>query len=168
MYGTITLMMTSLISFHDVFLNPSGNSEATANHDPLRQALRIWGLIGSLIIFVIEYPRSKRNYSRRGGRVKQRPMQWVLVNFVNCTVLFRYYYVRFIVYLVVAMPCLFLFPTCASGLLIVIGSCVYLLAAFKKEVWLPMFRVKTDNSVVIKNLAPPTAAPPRRVADSNA
>lgn len=171
MYGTITLMMTSLIAFHDVFLDPSGllgAAKEDVNYDVTGQLLRVWALVGSIIIFLIEYPRSKRNYSRRGGRVKQRPMQWVMVHFVNSTVIFRYYLVRFITYLVISMPCFFLFPTCASAILISIGSCVYLLAAFKKEVWMPMFRVKADTSVVIKNLAPPTAAPPRRVADSNA
>eukprot|EP00794_Sanderia_malayensis_P019079 gene19078-20995_t len=114
----------------------------------------------SVLIFIFEYPRGKRGK----GRTIERKGQYLFELIVSALgPLGRNYYVRFLVYLLACVPCVFILSTLLGALCLLITSIVYLRAAIANEKWLPCERevVKDAGGKSIRRLRPPSMAPPR-------
>ena len=68
----------------------------------------------------------------------------------------RNYFIRFVAYILLALPCLFLISTIAPALSLVIGAGAYGLAALYEEQWIPVEPVSKEPAVPM-----PTRPPPR-------
>jgi len=118
----------------------------------------IGSLALGLIIFLMEWPRGARKSGRtmpRGYQAKITPM---LIKFgvVWSNLLFRS-----IFYILVAVGAFFELATIIGGLVMMLSSLVYIVAAFKKEVWKPLVN-RSRRAAKGQMIAAPTTAPPRR------
>lgn len=125
-----------------------------------RWQLGIYGLIASLLIIVMEWPRSKRKKGSTMERQFQRPFT-VLVDKMG--LVGRNYFVRFAAYLLMCIPCCFTLATLLGGLSLLCAGAIYFLAAMKGEEWMPVEFVDDEDGTKkrVKSLHPPKKAPPR-------
>ncbi|KAH9495659.1 hypothetical protein Btru_015574 [Bulinus truncatus] len=72
----------------------------------------------------------------------------------------RNYFVRFILYLCISVPCCFMLPTILGALCYMITSLIYLVAAIKGEEWQPI--VTDTETPGPKIIEAPQRPPPRR------
>ncbi|CAB3990188.1 cytochrome b-245 light chain [Paramuricea clavata] len=99
-----------------------------------RWQIAIYAVVAGILIFLIEYPRGKR----QKGRTKERIAQRLLTPVVQSLGPFgRNYYVRFVFYLGLSIPCGFLLSTLLGGACLCISSIIYLGAALAGEEWKP-------------------------------
>ncbi|KAL4234336.1 hypothetical protein ACF0H5_005988 [Mactra antiquata] len=114
---------------------------------------------------MIEWPRSKRKKGSTVERQFQRPFA-IIVNKLG--LLGRNYFVRFVAYLLLCIPCCFTLATLMGGLCLVITGAIYLLAAMKGEEWSATGLEKPDssNKKRVKSLHPPKKPPPRQTGQS--
>lgn len=99
-----------------------------------RWQISIYAVIVGVLIFIIEYPRGKR----QNGRTKERICQRFLTPIVRSLGFFgRNYFVRFVLYLGFSIPCGFLLSTILGGACLCISSIIYLVAALAGEEWKP-------------------------------
>ena len=97
--------------------------------------IAIYGLIISLVIILVEYPRSGRIVKKS----KARPLQqYPSVLLTKLGPLTGNYFIRFVAYILLSLPCLFLISTIAPAISLVIGAGVYGLAALYQEKWKPV------------------------------
>ncbi|BFZ00193.1 hypothetical protein BsWGS_03232 [Bradybaena similaris] len=74
----------------------------------------------------------------------------------------RTYLIRFIVYLIISVPCCFILPTLLGALCYMTTSCIYLVAGIRGEEWTPIGREATQQGpAVFEEIRRP---PPRRLA----
>ncbi|CAF0742570.1 unnamed protein product [Adineta steineri] len=119
---------------------------------PLWQ-IAIYGLLLALFIIIIEYPRSGRIVKKSKARPLQKYPSLLLTKLGPLT---RNYFIRFVVYILLSLPCLFLISTIAPAISLIIGAGAYGLAALFQEQWIPVEPKTTDNTVPM-----PTRPPPR-------
>lgn len=115
--------------------------------------IAIYGLILAVFIIVFEYPRSGRIVKKSRSRPLQKYPS-ALVNKLGPVA--RNYFIRFVAYILLALPCLFLVSTIAPALSLVIGAGAYGLAALYEEQWIPVESVSKESAVPM-----PTRPPPR-------
>lgn len=115
--------------------------------------ISVYGLILAVLIIVIEYPRSGRIVKKS----KARPLQqYPSALLTRMGVFTRNYFIRFVVYILLSLPCLFLISTIAPAISLIIGAGAYGLAALYQEQWKPVDVQATDDAVAM-----PTRPPPR-------
>jgi hypothetical protein len=115
--------------------------------------LAAYGLFISLVIILIEYPRSGRIVKKSKAR-KFQEYPSVLVSKLGP--LTRNYFFRFIAYILFSLPCLFLVSTITPALSLIIGAIIYGLAALYQEQWIPV------EAKVVEDTRPMPSRPPPR------
>ncbi|XP_052817817.1 cytochrome b-245 light chain-like [Mya arenaria] len=121
----------------------------------------IYGVFISLVIAILEWPRSKRKKGNTTERRYQRPFT-VIVN--KFGVAGKNYFVRFVFYLILCVPCCFTLSTLLGGICMLLTGFIYFAAAIKGEEWIPAgLEVKDEqgNKKRITSLHPPKKPPPR-------
>jgi len=137
-------------------------SVADVSH--VRWEIGAYGMAIALLVLLIEYPRSKRTK----GNTRQRSMQHIPTNFVAGMGFFgRNYFVRFILYLLFAVPCVFNLGTVMGGVCLLITSIIYLRAAVSGESWQPCEKIVAREKTLTR-ARPPSMAPPRMAANAKA
>ena len=115
--------------------------------------IAIYGLVLALFIIVFEYPRSGRIVKKS----RSRPLQvYPAVLVTKMGSVGRNYFIRFVAYILLAMPCLFLISTVAPALSLVVGAGAYGLAALYQEQWKPVEQKAKETAMPM-----PTRPPPR-------
>ncbi|XP_052230716.1 cytochrome b-245 light chain-like isoform X2 [Dreissena polymorpha] len=123
----------------------------------------IYGAIISLLIAALEWPRSKR---KKGSTVERR-FQRPFAQFVNkLGVLGRNYFFRFLVYLLLCVPCCFTLATLLGGICMILTGAIYFIAAIKGEEWMASGQDTSDQKAV-NTIQPPKKPPPRPSAQNN-
>jgi len=124
----------------------------------VRWQIGAYGIVMSLLILFIEWPRSKRVK----GNTLQRTYQWIPAKMVACFgVVGRNYFVRFVFYLLATIPTVFNLGTIMGGVAMLCACIIYLVAAVKGESWKPCERDQGARKKTLTRMAPPKAAPPR-------
>jgi len=118
--------------------------------------IAIYGLVISLIIILIEYPRSGRIVKKSKARRFQEYPSVLISKLGPFT---RNYFIRFVVYLIFSLPCLFIISTIAPAISLVIGAVVYGLAALYQEQWIPVEQKVVEDSVPMMPSRPPPREP---------
>ncbi|XP_045192707.2 cytochrome b-245 light chain-like [Mercenaria mercenaria] len=118
----------------------------------------IYGLIASLFILVIEWPRSKR---KKGSTVLRRFQRPFTLAVDKLGLLGRNYFIRFIAYLLMCIPCCFTLATLLGGVCLLCTGGIYFLAAIKGEEWAPAGLDEKSQVKRVTSLHPPKKAPPR-------
>ncbi|CAF4609827.1 unnamed protein product [Rotaria socialis] len=114
----------------------------------------IYGLILAVFIIIIEYPRSGRIVKKS----KPRPLQkYPSVLLTKLGPLTRNYFIRFVLYILLSLPCLFLISTITPAISLFIGAGAYGLAALYQEQWKPVEPKTTDDAVPMPTRPPPRA-----------
>lgn len=138
------LSVASLAEAHDIYYHE-------------RWPIGAYAIGISVVIFFLEYPRSKR----RKGRVQQRRGQHILTACVKGLGPFgRNYVFRFIFYMLAGIPCLFQLGTVMGGLSLVVAALIYFVAAIGGETWMPCEK-EVPREKRLTRAGPPTSAPPR-------
>lgn len=112
----------------------------------------IYGLIISLFIILIEYPRSGRIVKKSKARPFQQYPSFLVSKLGALT---RNYFIRFIVYILLSLPCLFLISTITPAISLVIGAIIYGLAALFQEQWKPVEPKVVEDAVPMPSRPPP-------------
>ncbi|ESO90337.1 hypothetical protein LOTGIDRAFT_86582, partial [Lottia gigantea] len=94
-----------------------------------------YGIVAGILVALLEYPRSKRQNGKCVERKFQRPLSRVVQ---CCGLITRNYFVRFVFYLLLTVPCCFILPTLLGGMCFFITSIIYFVAAIKGEEWKPV------------------------------
>ncbi|XP_067651494.1 cytochrome b-245 light chain-like isoform X1 [Haliotis asinina] len=126
----------------------------------------IYGICVGVLVALLEYPRSKR----QKGRTLERRFQKPLTILVRCGGLVtRNYFIRFVFYLVISVPCCFILPTLLGGMCFLITSAIYFVAALKGEEWKPagLDTESPSQQPGPRVLQPPSHPPPRRPMDNS-
>ncbi|XP_013779081.1 cytochrome b-245 light chain-like isoform X1 [Limulus polyphemus] len=106
--------------------------------------IAVFGLITGIGVLFIEFPRGLN----KKGQTKKRRLQECIVLYVSATgPLARNYYVRFCVYMCLAMPCCFMLPTFLGGMCLFMGAFIYLMAAVNGESWKPGVEKKPETQL---------------------
>ncbi|XP_028392538.1 cytochrome b-245 light chain-like isoform X2 [Dendronephthya gigantea] len=115
----------------------------------------VYAVFAAILIILIEYPRAKR----QTGRTKERIAQKFLTPVIKSLGPFgRNYYVRFLLYLGLSIPCGFLLSTLLGGACLCISSIIYLVAAVAGEEWKPCivtYEAKQENTLPEAPQQPP-------------
>ena len=114
--------------------------------------IAIYGLAISLLIILIEYPRSGRIVKKSKARLFQEYPS-VLVSKLGP--LTRNYFFRFIAYILFSLPCLFLISTVTPAISLVIGAMIYGLAGLFQEQWIPVEPKVVEDTVPMPSRPPP-------------
>ncbi|GFO24976.1 cytochrome b-245 light chain [Plakobranchus ocellatus] len=118
----------------------------------------IYAIVIGFLALLLEYPRSKR---KKGKHDYERRYQYVVTVIVMKGGLFtRNYFIRFVFYLVISVPCCFILQTVLGASCLIITSFIYLAAGVKGEEWQPIPLKKDEQGP--KVIAEPTRPPPRR------
>ncbi|CAF1041015.1 unnamed protein product [Rotaria sordida] len=116
--------------------------------------IAIYGLILALFIILIEYPRSGRIVKKS----KARPLQqYPSVLLTKLGPLTRNYFIRFVIYILLSLPCLFLISTISPAISLIIGAGAYGLAALRQEQWKPVEPTTINGTVPMPTRPPPRA-----------
>lgn len=114
----------------------------------------IYGLILSVFIIIIEYPRSGRIVKKSKPRPLQKYPSFLLTKLGPLT---RNYFIRFVLYILLSFPCLFLISTITPAISLFIGAGAYGLAALFQEQWKPVEPKSADDAVPMPTRPPPRA-----------
>ncbi|XP_005096802.1 cytochrome b-245 light chain [Aplysia californica] len=117
----------------------------------------VYAIAAGVLTFALEYPRGKRQKGTSYERSFQRPLT-IIVS--QGRLLTRNYFVRFVLYLALSVPCCFVLPTLLGALCLMISGFIYLLAAVKGEEWHPVEAKKDEPGP--KTIQEPKRPPPRR------
>ena len=89
----------------------------------------------ALFVMLLEYPRGSK---KGGGRIEERPFQsYIAPVHYSFRFLTRNYFLRSIVYIVLATPSQFSLSTTMSGFMLAISAIFYFVAAVYDECWVP-------------------------------
>ena len=115
----------------------------------------VYGLIFSILITIVEYPRGKKIKGRSQARFAQEFVS-VLVDKLPVT---KNYYYRVLIYFVVCIPACLIPPTFFGAVCIILGCVIYVIAGRNGETWIPIDMLNKSKA---KNLhVPPSRPPPR-------
>eukprot|EP00038_Savillea_parva_P005662 m.159480 g.159480 ORF g.159480 m.159480 type:complete len:338 (+) comp11799_c0_seq1:2781-3794(+) len=115
----------------------------------------IWGGIVSFL----EWPRSKR----LRGWTMARPFQGIIVTILERLGKFwTNLFFRSCLYIAGGIPTFFCLPCVFGGVVMIVCGVVYLVAAFKGEVWKPLYSRGSRGPSKGTTIKAPTYAPPRR------
>ncbi|KAK2166797.1 hypothetical protein LSH36_35g06057 [Paralvinella palmiformis] len=131
-----------------------------------------FAIIVSVFVLVLEWPRGKR----QKGKTLERKFQIHLAKLLNMMVpVSSNYYARFIIHIILSIPCCFLLPTIMGGMSLMMAAVIYLVgtiqiaivfliikqAAIKGEEWQPVGLEKKVGEQVVTDVSRPTRPPPR-------
>ncbi|CAH1778606.1 unnamed protein product [Owenia fusiformis] len=120
----------------------------------------VYAVLAGLLILLLEYPRGKRVK----GNTMERKYQIYLTKLVDkLGPVSSNYFVRFVIHLLLCVPCCFILPTVLGGMCLIITSAIYFVAALKGEQWKPV-GLKSNKEVAVPTVAtsqPPSQPPPR-------
>ncbi|XP_041376181.1 cytochrome b-245 light chain-like isoform X2 [Gigantopelta aegis] len=122
----------------------------------------VYGIVAALFVFIIEFPRGKR----QSGKTIERRFQKIFTHIVKLGgIVTRNYFVRFVLYLILTVPCCFILPTLIGGVCFLITGIIYFVAAIKGEEWIPagLDEPSHEGPTVMH---PPRHPPPRRASPS--
>jgi len=125
----------------------------------------VYALIAGVLTFTLEYPRGKRQKGSSYERRYQRPLT-ALVR--QGRFLTRNYFVRFVLYLILAVPCCFVMSTLMAAMSYMVTACIYFLAAVKGEEWQPCEPPRGESGgpeVIQEPKHPPPRRPPVEAGD---
>ncbi|KFM61332.1 Cytochrome b-245 light chain, partial [Stegodyphus mimosarum] len=111
-----------------------GGITSVSNEFP-RWEIGIYSLIAGILVFLLEYPRGYRKDIRS---LERRFQKYIVPYIVALGFYGRNFYVRFVLYLCLSVPCFFLLPTFIGGACIITASLIYLKAALSGFEWHPM------------------------------
>jgi hypothetical protein len=114
--------------------------------------IAIYGLFISLVIILIEYPRSGRIVKKSKARKFQEYPSALVSKLGPFT---RNYFIRFIAYSLFSLPCLFLIATITPAISLIIGAAIYVLAAIHEEQWIPVEPKIVEDTVPMPSRPPP-------------
>ncbi|XP_072013681.1 cytochrome b-245 light chain-like [Amphiura filiformis] len=122
----------------------------------------VYTLAAGVFIVVLEYPRG----IRKKGSTVQRKFQHIL-HPVMCRLepVSTNYFVRFVFYLLISIPCIFQLPTILGGVSIFVAGLIYLKAALGGESWACQTKSNVTRAKTRTN-RPPEAPPPRPPAQT--
>ncbi|XP_059170236.1 cytochrome b-245 light chain-like [Physella acuta] len=115
-----------------------------------------YAIAAGIFTFILEYPRGKRSHGTSHPRRFQYPFALIVR---QGRLLTRNYFVRFVFYLAIAVPCCFMLPTLLGALCYMLTSFIYLVAGIKGEEWLLIEPEKKSEGPKI--IEAPTRPPPR-------
>eukprot|EP00117_Sycon_ciliatum_P043370 scpid96117/ scgid31411/ Cytochrome b-245 light chain; Cytochrome b(558) alpha chain; Cytochrome b558 subunit alpha; Neutrophil cytochrome b 22 kDa polypeptide; Superoxide-generating NADPH oxidase light chain subunit; p22 phagocyte B-cytochrome; p22-phox len=124
----------------------------------------IYAIAASVFIVLFEYPRSKRS---KGSNVPRPHQEYLAPMVYGLGFLGRNYFVRFVLYLLMAIPLFFFLPTMLAGIFLFCASVTYFAAALRGEQWSPVKlawgKGKSRKEVNQRGrvINPPAGAPPR-------
>ncbi|XP_064599018.1 cytochrome b-245 light chain-like [Liolophura sinensis] len=128
-----------------------------------RWQIGIYAISVGFLVFLLEYPRGKR----QKGNTIERMYQQYMTRVIRCGgPVTRNYYVRFVLHLVICVPLVFILPTLLGGASLLITSAIYFVAAIKGEEWKPvgLDRKQSPSKKAGPKASisrPPKRAPPR-------
>ena len=123
----------------------------------VRWEISIYGMILSLLILILEYPRGNRDKGNTKPRMNQG---WATKVVSSLGVFGRNYFLRFVLYLLLCLPSLLQLATVMGGLCLIITAFIYLKAALENESWTPC-KPQLAVSRSLTRPGPPSIAPPR-------
>ncbi|GAB1610158.1 cytochrome b-245 light chain-like [Argonauta hians] len=124
-----------------------------------RWQLGIYGIVVGILIFLFEYPRSLRAKGKSSPRKFQFPLTIVVNLFGPVS---RVYYFRFVSYLMMCVPLVFILPTFLGGFCLLFTSILYFVAALKGEHWTADLPEKDTPTVASPGRASTRRRPPPR------
>uniref|UniRef100_A0A0B7BG76 Cytochrome b-245 light chain n=1 Tax=Arion vulgaris TaxID=1028688 RepID=A0A0B7BG76_9EUPU len=110
-----------------------------------------------VLTFLLEYPRGKRQKGTSHERQFQYPLTVVIS---KGRLLTRNYFIRFVAYLVLCVPCCFILQTVLGAMCYMFTSFIYLVAGIKGEEWTPFIAKETEQGPTI--IEEPRHPPPRK------
>ncbi|XP_014665672.1 PREDICTED: cytochrome b-245 light chain-like [Priapulus caudatus] len=126
----------------------------------------LYGIIISILVGLFEYPRGKRMKGTTNERMYQR---FITVALSKLGFFSQNYFIRFILYILIGVPCCFQLPIVLGGICFFCTSIIYFVAAMKGESWKPAGLEKPDRqgSQVVAGVVsnPPPVPPPRLPED---
>jgi len=117
----------------------------------------VYAIIFSIIIFMLEYPRSKK----KKGNTLTRRHQELFTYAMNRMTILHNYTTRAVIYIVLTVPSILSTPALLSSSLIWIGAASYFLASYNGEYWSPVLSATTHNKHTTLTNSPPARPPPR-------
>lgn len=120
----------------------------------------------SLFIFLVEYPRSARK--NRGRNVERPGQNYIAPLLHNTYFIGRNYVVRFLVYMLLLVPALFVLSTILGAMCLFIACVCYFVAALNGEEWKAPSLAWGPGKMVVEEATPgrtlpeaPSHPPPR-------
>ncbi|NXD39015.1 CY24A protein, partial [Copsychus sechellarum] len=117
------------------------------------------GTSESVLVCLLEYPRSKRQKGSTMERCGQKYLTAVVKLFGPLT---RNYYIRAVLHAALAVPAGFLLSTILGTVCLGIASGIYLLAAVRGEEWRPIEQKPRERPQVGGTIKQPPSNPPPR------
>ncbi|XP_029186513.1 cytochrome b-245 light chain-like [Acropora millepora] len=112
-----------------------------------------------VLVLLIEYPRGKRD---KGKKTLERWHQTPFTKFIMFFGVFgRNYWVRFVFYILAAVPPFFFLSTVLGGASLFFTSLIYFRAAISGETWKPCLPDEKADKFANKATEPPKQPPPR-------
>ena len=128
----------------------------------------IYSIIIGCVILLIEYPRSgrpKTNSNLPQSSSHARAYQHFLTNiYTKLGFLYSNYFPRFLLYLLLSIPCLLTLSTIIPALNLLITSGLYLLSNIRKEKWTEI-QNKEEIYRNVTIIQAPERPPPRSISD---
>ncbi|PIK52764.1 putative cytochrome b-245 light chain-like [Apostichopus japonicus] len=125
----------------------------------------IYSIVAGLIVCLLEYARSCR---RKGSTVERRFQSFLQPVMMLGSPITTNYYVRFVLYLVLCIPCAFQLPTVIGGISLLIAALIYFKAALGGESWTTAKAPKRQKTLTDRPpVNPPPRPPPEAVAHKN-
>ncbi|XP_030831878.1 cytochrome b-245 light chain [Strongylocentrotus purpuratus] len=119
-------------------------------------AFAYYTIVASVFVLIVEYPRGMR---RKGNTVERRFQSIFHPILLALSPVTTNYFIRFFLYLLLSVPCIFMFPTLLGGICLFIAALIYFKAALGGESW----SASTSRVQRAKTLTnrPPENPPPR-------
>eukprot|EP00053_Salpingoeca_punica_P007169 m.66093 g.66093 ORF g.66093 m.66093 type:complete len:258 (+) comp14032_c0_seq1:122-895(+) len=129
-----------------------------------RHGIAIYSLVAGVVIFLIEWPRSRRKH---GSSNEPREFQQLLSPIVEWFgLILSNYFVRSVIYFCASVPAFFQLAVIIGGVTLVLAALVYFLAALRNERWaaIPASLNVDERRPNISQA--PTQPPPRLIKGS--
>ncbi|CAG5123178.1 unnamed protein product [Candidula unifasciata] len=125
----------------------------------------VYSIIMGVLMILLEYPRGRRQKGTSPERKFQFPLSVVVS---KGRLLTRSYLVRFIVYLIISVPCCFILPTLLGAVCYMTTGCIYLAAGISGEEWTPIGRepMQQGPTVFEEIRRPPPRGPVQEGTDT--
>lgn len=120
-------------------------------------AFAYYTIVVSVLILILEYPRGMR---RKGSTVERRFQSILHPVLLALSPVTTNYFVRFIFYLLLSVPCIFQFPTLLGGICLFVAALIYFKAALGGESW-SAYKANVNRSKKTLTNRPPENPPPR-------
>ncbi|NXI87332.1 CY24A protein, partial [Rhipidura dahli] len=117
------------------------------------------GRPGSVLVCLLEYPRSRR---KKGSTMERCGQKYLTAVVKLLGPLTRNYYIRAVLHAALAVPAGFLLSTILGTVCLGIASGIYLLAAVRGEEWRPIEQKPRERPQMGDTIKQPPSNPPPR------